>query len=713
VIVDQKFRLCNIKPARALRPRNEVFLAKLSKARSLHNPAPRERENSCFPAWTNRPRLRFNTGMSPLRTIQSGWLAVLATAAAVLSVGAAPADEYRDEIRPILEKHCFECHGPEKQKGKLNLAAFSEYEKVLEEKETWQFVLERIQAFEMPPEGKPEMGFTKQQKLVKWLRTLPRPERPDCDLIASDRSANFYRGYVMSRRINRAEYNNTIRDLFGVDLQLEELLPADGGGGEGFDTTGNALFVSSIHIEKYLAAATRTLETIVPDNANNLRPEIAAARARLLSAKPTLFTPSREAARKIMTPFARRAFRRPVAADEVDRMLSMFDRGFQRGDGFVPSLRMALKAVLISPNFLFLAEPEPSEGGVHRLSALPLASKMSYYLWSSMPDEELFTLAERGQLLETNVFRQQLQRMLADPKAAALGERFAAQWLDLDRLGTEVHPDPKRYPEFDAELNTSMRQEVTAFFNHVFREDRSLLDLIDSDYTFVNQRLAQIYGINGVVGSEWTRVKLADRNRGGVVGMAAVHASTSYPLRTSPVLRGKWILESLLGEKVKPPPEDVPPLEESPEKVAHQSLRAQLETHRLKAECAACHDKMDPLGFALENFDVLGRWRDQDRDQPIDAKGTLSSGETFSGPAGLKSVLMARKDEVIRHLVKKMVGFAYGRELNRFDDCVVDKTLKALQENNYRASVLVEQIATSYPFQHRFYPKQDMTYETK
>jgi hypothetical protein len=622
-----------------------------------------------------------------------------------------PAEEYAKHIRPILEEHCYKCHGPQKMKGGLNLSTVSDYQKVLEDKDVWQLVLERIQAYEMPPPGQPDLDFGKHERLLAWLRELPRPDRADCDQIASDRTANFYRGYVMSRRLNRAEYHNTLRDIFGVELQVDDLLPADGGGGEGSDTAGNALFVSSIHIEKYLAAADQALAAVLPEKSSPLPPPLAAARARILISRPTLFTSGHMAAEKVVGTFARRAFRRPVTHDELARLMTLFDRAYNRGDGYVPSVRQSLKAVLVSPNFLFLAEEEPSEGGVQRLAALPLASKLSYFLWSSMPDEQLLSLAESGQLLQSNVYQLQVRRMLADPKATALGERFALQWLNIDRLGSDVRPDPKKFPEFDAELGASMQQEAAAFFNHLVKEDRSLLELIDCDYAFVNERLARLYGIEGVSGPICRQVELTDRNRGGVLGLAAVHTLTSYPMRTSPVLRGKWLMETLLGEKVKPPPPDVPALEENPAKVAHITMRAQLEAHRSKPECAACHDKMDPLGFGLENFDVLGRWRDTDRGQPIDAQGKLSSGATFTGPQGLKKILMARKDDVIRVLVRKMIGFAFGRELNKFDDCVVDKTMKALKENDYRTSVLIEQIAASYPFQHRFYPKEGLVSE--
>jgi hypothetical protein len=251
-----------------------------------------------------------------------------------------------------------------------------------------------------------------------------------------------------------------------------------------------------------------------------------------------------------------------------------------------------------------------------------------------------------------------------------------------------------------------MRKEVVLFFVNLFQEDRSLLELIDSNYVFVNDRLAGLYGLPGVDGPELREVKLADRERGGVLGMAAVHALTSYPLRTSPVLRGRWILESLLGETIPPPPPDVPALDENG--VNEQlTLRQQLEAHRAKAECAACHDKMDPLGFGLENFDSLGRWRETDRGQPVDAQGVLPSGETYVGPAGLKRALLARKHEILRHLARKMTGFALGRELTKLDNCVIDASMEALESRNYRAPVLVESIALSFPFRHRFYPRQE------
>jgi hypothetical protein len=319
----------------------------------------------------------------------------------------------------------------------------------------------------------------------------------------------------------------------------------------------------------------------------------------------------------------------------------------------------------------------------------------------------LMALAVQGRLQDTNIYRAQIRRMMKDPKAAALGERFALQWLDLEQLGEGVKPDATKYPEFDDALAVAMKTEVSTYFNNLIREDRSLLELIDSDYTFVNARLAELYGLDDVTGTAFQRVQLADANRGGILGMAGIHALTSFPLRTSPVLRGRWVIEALLGDKIPPPPPEVPALDEEKMNTDGLTLRRQLEIHRENPDCAGCHDKMDPLGFGLENFDVMGQWRTEDHGNPLDTTGTLPTGETYEGPAGLKKVLLAQKQKIMRHLARKMTGFAFGRELNKFDNCVIDQAMEALEQNDYRATVLIETIAMSYPFQYRFYPKTE------
>jgi len=606
--------------------------------------------------------------------------------------------EFAEKVQPLLAKFCYKCHGPEKKKGDLDLSEIKTQEQVLANIEPWQKAVERLNAFEMPPEKSPQPSFEEKGLINKWFGRLPKGKF-DCNQLATDRTQRFYKGYVMSRRLNKTEYGNSVRDLFGVELNAARTLPADGSAGEGFDNNGDALFTSPILLEKYMDAADAVLAALLPEGKAPASAELAAARSRLLTATAS---EGREGARKIVRAVAGRAFRRPVEDAEIERLLTMYDRAKNRGDSFEASLRLALKAVLISPNFLFLVEPEPKEGGVYRLGPYPLAQRISYFLWSSLPDEELLRCAADRSILDSAVLRAQVKRMLRDPRSVALGDSFACQWLELEPLGKTVRPDAKKFPEFDDELAELMKDEVVFAFHDIVRSDRSLLELIDSDATWLNERLAKLYGVEGVKGPELRRVPLKDRNRGGVVGMAAVLTVSSYPLRTSPVIRGKWILESLLGSKVPPPPPDAGSLPENAAEGRKLSFRERLVKHRTKAECASCHQKMDPLGFGLENFDPIGRWRTVDDGEPVDSTGQLPSGEKFTSPEQLKKILMGRKDEVLAHLSRKLLGYALGRALNKFDQCVVDDGLKALKADGHRSSTLIETIVLSYPFQHRY-----------
>lgn len=611
------------------------------------------------------------------------------------------AREFEEKVVPLVAKFCFKCHGPEKKKGDLDFTEFKTQEQAAAHPEVWQNAVERLNAFEMPPEKSPQPSFEEKGLVNRWFGRLPKGKL-DCNQLATDRTQRFYKGYAMSRRLNRTEYMNSVRDLFGIDLGAGRALPADGSAGEGFDNNGDALFTSPILIEKYMDAADQVLTALLPDGKATLPPEVAAARVRLLIAPAS---EGRSAAEKIVRRVAGRAFRRPVSDAEADRYLSMYDRAAGRGEPFEAALRLALKGVLLSPHFLFLVEPEPPEGGIYRLGPDALAQRVSYFLWSSLPDDELRKAAADGSLLEPEGLRAQVRRMLRDPRSKGLGESFACQWLELEPLGKTIRPDAKRFPEFDDDLAALMKDEVIHAFHDIVRDDRSVLELIDNDSTWLNERLAKLYGIGGVTGPEMRRVALTDRNRGGVVGMAAVLTVSSYPLRTSPVIRGKWILESLLGTKVPPPPPDAGSLPEDATEGKKLSFRERLERHRTKAECASCHQKMDPLGFGLENFDPIGRWRTVDDAGPVDAVGQLPTGEKFTSPEQLKKVLMMRKDEVVTHLTRKLLGYALGRALNKFDQCVVDDALKALKAADYRSSALIETIVLSYPFQHRYAKK--------
>lgn len=617
-------------------------------------------------------------------------------------------DPFEKEIRPLLQKYCVGCHNPEKKRGDLDLARFEKNSDVGKAGEVWAEVAARVLAHEMPPEGKKQPSIEQRRKFVRWARSVAK-KPDDCKQLASDRTINFYKGHVMSRRLSRAEYNNSIRDLIGLDLRPADRFPSDGSGGEGFENNGDALFTSAIHVEKYLDAAENILRTVLKPGAAEVKrysaEALAAARARLLIAAPGPNLPPHEAARRIVARFAERAFRRPVESGEIERLLTVFDRAQRRGDSFETALKLPLKAVLISPHFLFLVEPEPEKDGVYELPDYPLASRLSYFLWASMPDEKLLRLAAAGKLHDERCLREQVRRMLRDPRSRGLAESFIPQWLGLGALGETVRPDPRRFPEFDDALADAMCQEPIRFFDNLIREGRSLLDLLDADYTFANERLARHYGIKGVRGSELRRVPLPDKNRGGVLGMAGVLTVTSFPLRTSPVLRGKWVLEDLLGSRVLPPPPDAGTLPKDDRNAEGLSFRKQLELHRSRSECASCHQRMDPLGFGLENFDPIGRFRSEQGGKPIDAIGELPSGEKFSGPRELRAVLLKRKTEFLRTLSRKMLGYALGRQLYRFDDCVLDDALKALEADHYKASILPERIALSYPFRHRYVKK--------
>lgn len=628
---------------------------------------------------------------------------------------------FEGEIAPFVQSYCVQCHNADKARGDLDLERFMSEAMVVEAIAVWNRIAMRVKNGEMPPKKSDQPTEEEKTVFVEWVGSL-KFDATDCTAVASEESMNWYPGYVMSRRLNRHEYERTLRDLLGIPIEVSEMFPADGAGGEGFDNNGSALFLSAIQVEKYLAAADLAVESAFPEPDRAIPSRGAPGRrktvlrntgerdeARMASARNDIIpvTPGgklrhREAARMVLEKFLARAWRRPVTEEDVEGVLTVYDAARDRGERFEGAIKSALKAALVSPHFLFLAEPEPAEGGNYLLGDYPLASRLSYFLWSTMPDEELLGLAAEGRLQDEEVLRAQVARMLKDPKASALGELFAMQWLEISQLAETKRPDDGRFPEFSDELRDAMQAEAAMVFHRIIREDRSLLELIDSDYTYVNEALAELYGIEGVEGDAMQLVALNDPNRGGVTGMAAVLTATSHPLRTSPVLRGKWVLEQLLGDKVPPPPPDAGTLPEDDVNAEGLTLREQMDLHRKNPDCASCHSRMDPIGFGLENFDPIGRWRTEQAGQPVDAAGVLPSGESFNGPQELKAVLMASREAFARNLSRKMLGYALGRSLTRFDDCVIDDCVAALAEHDYRPSVLVTEIVLSYPFRHRF-----------
>ena len=602
-------------------------------------------------------------------------LALLATLLALTSAGAA---DFAKEVRPVLETFCFKCHGAERAKGGVKLHEASDLAALYRDPLLWDKVLVELRDEAMPPDDKPQPSADERKRLIAWLdRALNDP-----DPLAVPRDP----GKPVLHRLSKREYNNTIRDLLGLDTHPADEFPPDGGGGGGFDNNSATLFTPPVLVEKYLAVATKLLAATRPE--------------RLIVSRPGPVLTKTDAAKANISRFVSRAFRRPVEPAQIELLLKLFAQADARGESFDDAVRYALRGVLVSPDFLFRVEV-PRGLNASPVSDYELASRLSYFLWSSMPDDELFRVTYAGTLRQPAVLEAQVKRMLLDPKARAFAETFAGQWLRVDELTTSAQPDAKRFPDYTPALRDAMLAEPVEFFHALVRENGSLLRVLDADYTYVNEPLAKLYGLDGVTGEKFRRVALKDRNRGGVATMGAVLTLTSYPRRTSPVLRGKWILEQILGTPPPPPPPLVESLPTNDKPKDGLTLRQQLEKHRTKEECAGCHKRLDPLGFGLENFDAIGRWRNQIAEQPVDATGEMVSGEKFNGPAELKAILLKHKDVFARNVTEKMYAYALNRGLESYDVPTVRRTAKLLASADYRVDTLVLEIVKSYSFQNR------------
>ncbi len=413
-------------------------------------------------------------------------------------------------------------------------------------------------------------------------------------------------------------------------------------------------------------------------------------------------------AEKILSTLGHRAYRRPLTEDELDGLMAFYRRG-QRQDGFDEGIGLALERILAGPRFLFISEEMPEgldTGEVYRLPDLQLATRLALFLWSSIPDDELLRLAESGRLREPEMLRQQVNRMLDDPRSNALVDNFAAQWLNLNRLKTSA-PNGELFPYFDDNLRQAFRTETVEFFDYVLRNGRPLLELLDADYTFVNERLARHYNIPDVYGGHFRRVSLPDRSRGGLLGQGSILTVTSYANRTAPTIRGKWILENILSAPPPPPPANVPGLREKNDEGKVLSMRAQMEQHRANPVCASYHKEMDPLGFALENYDAIGRWRTVDAKSgaTIDASGALPDGTPFEGLDQLRSVLVKqRKYDFVMTVIEKLLTYALGRGPEYTDAPAMREIMRQTSKDEHRLPSLIMAVIESYPFQMRRVP---------
>ena len=786
-------------------------------------------------------------------------------------------------VLPFFSTNCYICHNEKLASGGLDLKFFKTVESLAERRETWELIVHKLSAGEMPPEGAPRPGAAELKAVIRWIES---------EFDRADRMVRPDPGRVTARRLNRAEYNNTVRDLLGVDARPADNFPQDDSG-YGFDNIGDVLSLSPVLMEKYLAAAElvarqavfghqqlkptlvqyrpqgRRIKTtstppsdydftgmtlpnslhlshrfpvdaeylirshlggtrpaasepvrialwidgikvqtlpldpektasfeidrqefggkvqdfrvkipagkhwvavtflniyeglpsryngpnpskkpappmrefrmppgVPPERTEEFRKRFEARRAETDKMPVNDFRvsfleiggpynqaggPSAESlkkiytcghlsgvhqpgcAHKIVSGLARRAYRRPVTKEEVDQLLSLVTAAQKEGDSFEEGICQSIQAMLVSPHFLFRIEKDrplqKAELG-YSINQHELASRLSYFLWSSMPDDELLLSADQGTLRRPAVLAAQVRRMLRDPKSSALVENFGGQWLELRKLES-VTPDRQRFPEFEEYLRMSMLRETDLFIEEIVHRDRSIRDFIDAKYTYLNERLAEFYNIPGVKGPEFRRVLLNGYNqRGGILTHASVLTVSSYATRTSPVLRGKWILENILNSAPPPPPADVPNLDET--KIASAaSLRTQLEEHRKNPTCASCHARMDPLGFGLENYDAIGGWRAEESKKPIDASGTLPDGRTFNGPMELKAIVMADRQAFAECLTEKLLTYGLGRGLERYDKPVIKKIAGTVAANDYRFSSLVLEIVKSLPFQKR------------
>ncbi|MCC9603592.1 DUF1588 domain-containing protein [Stieleria sp. JC731] len=602
-------------------------------------------------------------------------------------------------VMKFVGTFCVDCHQGEDAEGGLRL---EEFENGLNETglnigdhlETWKKVVSRTENFSMPPREADVPDESERVAFLESIRNLML--ETVCDNGAQP-------GPAQLRRLNRTEYANTVRDLLGIHVNAAHSLPFDGAGGEGFDNASETLFISPIYAEKYIDAAGEALGHAFNDPG---------ARRRLLVAEPDGSRTAVEAAKIVLKKFLTRAFRRPATDQEIAEYTAVFENAFKAEDSFAGAIEMTMQAAMVSPKFLMLYETPNASGETVEVDQYELAARLSYFLWASMPDDELMNLAAAGKLHQREVLDGQVERLLhsrindeglrRNAKVREFASSFMDQWLGTRALGREFIPDPKVAKGYNSELEGGMKYEPVFFFEDILSDNRSLLNFIDSDFTYVNRELASHYRIRGDFREQPKRTDLEkEHNRGGLLGMGAVLAVSSHPYRTSPVLRGKWILETMLGTPPPPPPPDVPALEEGDGANVPSSLREKLEQHRANATCASCHDMIDPLGFGLENYDLLGRWRDEVAGQPIDTRGELPGGKTFDGHQELKSLLMDRKDQFIRHFVSKVLGYALSRGLTEEDECVVEEVTKKLADDGYKAQTLIKEIVWSTPFRFK------------
>ncbi|MFY0600726.1 MAG: DUF1592 domain-containing protein [Cyclobacteriaceae bacterium] len=613
--------------------------------------------------------------------------------------------DFKTSILPLLEKKCNTCHRAGPLKGGVNTKRYQEEERVVKDGRFWFKALNQIKTREMPPSTEPVLTDEEYHILVDGIENILRKALK-----------NQNPGSVVARRLSHTEYKHTVMDLTGVEFDARLFFPSDGSGGGGFDNQGKALFITPLKLERYYDAATIIVADLYRDAA--LWKKVVPKSYKLTFwmkftnwFKGIIFdnyqethTPDKVASESII-PFASKAFRRYLKLEEKEKLMTFFSEVYQHKDTiknpqrFNESIMETLKVVLVSPNFIYRAEEESDKKVPFELNDFELASRLSYFIWSSMPDEELFELARQEKLHDTLVIAAQVKRMLKHPKAKRFAESFSSQWLEIGEL-IEPKPivDPEKFPEFNTSLRKSMFQETVDYFYHVLTESKDFSELLNGNYTFLNEELADFYGLDPIKGDTLRMVMLDNPNRGGVLGMGSVLTTTSLPTRTSPVLRGKWVLEQILGQPPPPPPPNVGEIPEDAEVQKNLGLRALLEIHRSKPECVSCHEKMDPIGLGLENFDAIGRWRTSYGEVEIDPSGVLGKDGAFQGPAELKTMISNKREAFALNLSKKMLSYAVGRSILFTDQTIIEELQTCLLENDFHTEKFIIELVKSYPF---------------
>lgn len=631
-------------------------------------------------------------------------LTVSASRAAETRIPAADAasDHFTREVAPIFEQYCVKCHSGAKPKGDVVLSFKSTQDAIdrhAGDRDFWNHVAQMIAAKDMPPDDEEKQpSDVERRTLVDWINT---------DLLAIDCTTPNAGRYAV-HRLNNREYANTLRDLLYLppDLDLTADLPADDRGG-GFDNSSNTLTLSPVHIEHYLEIAEKAVNIAL-----NLIPTKELKKDATLPSRSKLNAPGaklkedfadrQSKVRLNIEAFAPRAYRRPVSKQEIDELMRFASLAFTHdGESFDKATGLVIRAAIMSPEFLFRMERDPHPDGTGKafeLNDYELASRLSYFLWATMPDDALFERAAQKSLRPE--LDAEVKRMLQDPKAISLTKDFAGQWLEIRGL--------EATPNCPPELLKAMRGETEHVFDYIVREDRSIMEFLDADYTFVNGPLARHYGIPNVDGDEFVKVQVDPAVRGGLFTQASFLTLTAKPLevkgapptrRPSPVNRGKWILENIFDQTVPPPPPNVPALEIDDGKELKGTIRQVFEQHRADPKCAGCHARMDPYGFALENYDGLGAWRDKDNGVPVDASGEIN-GKKFTTPREFRAVLASRRDDFRRAFVSKVLSYALARGLEAADQCTIDEISAAVAKDGDRFSSVILNVIRSYPFQH-------------